>query len=150
METGSVEAAIMPVPWNFRMKQKGFKELIYAGKVMSQPLTGLATSKEKVEKQSDQARRMLRGFIRSMKAMKEDKKGATEFIARKFSLDGPTAEETYRIMIQTLTEDGTIKENDLNELLEETKQETGVKRAIALKDIVDYSLLRRAAKEIGG
>jgi ABC-type nitrate/sulfonate/bicarbonate transport system substrate-binding protein len=150
METGSVEAAIMPVPWNFRMKQKGFKELIYAGKVMSQPLTGLATSSEKVKKQPDQARRMLRGFIRSMKAMKEDRKGVTDFIAKKFSLDGPTAEETYKIMIQTLTEDGTINDADLNALLEETKQETGVKRAIALKDIVDYSLLRRAAKEIGG
>ncbi len=86
METGSVEAAIMPVPWNFRMKQKGFKELIYAGKVMSQPLTGLATSKDKVEKQPDQARRMLRAFIRSMKAMKEDKKAVTEFIAKKFDL----------------------------------------------------------------
>ena len=149
METGSVEAAIMPVPWNFRMKQKGFKELIYAGKVMSQPLTGLATSKEKVDKQPDQARRMLRGFLRSMRAMREDKKGVTEFIARKFSLDGPTAEETYKIMIQTLTDDGTISENDLSVLLEEMKQEAGVKRAVPLRDIVDYSLLRRAAKDIG-
>ena len=150
METGSVEAAIMPVPWNFRMKQKGFKELIYAGKVMSQPLTGLATSKDKVEKQPDQARRMLRGFIRSMKAMREDRKGVAEFIAKKFSLDPATAEETYKIMIQTLTDDGTINDAELNDLLEETKQEAGVKRAVALKDIVDYSLLRRAAKEIGG
>jgi ABC-type nitrate/sulfonate/bicarbonate transport system substrate-binding protein len=149
METGSVEAAIMPVPWNFRMKQKGFKELIYAGKVMSQPLTGLATSKDRVEKQPEQARRMLRGFIRSMRAMKDDRRGVTDFVAKKFSLDGPTAEETYRIMIQTLTEDGTMSDGDLNELLEETKQEAGVKRAIALRDIVDYSLLRRAAKEIG-
>jgi NitT/TauT family transport system substrate-binding protein len=150
METGSVEAAIMPVPWNFRMKQKGFKELIYAGKVMSQPLTGLATSKDKVEKQPDQARRMLRGFIRSMKAMKEERKGVTDFIAKRFSLDASTAEETYKIMIQTLTDDGTINDADLNVLLEETKQEAGVKRTIAVRDIVDYSLLRRAAKEIGG
>ena len=150
METGSVEAAIMPVPWNFRMKQKGFKELIYAGKVMSQPLTGLATSKEKVEKQPDQARRMLRGFIRSMKAMREDKKGVTEFIAKKFSLDAPTAEETYKIMIQTLTDDGTIAEADLKELLEDTKREAAVTREVVLRDIVDYSLLRRATKEIGG
>jgi NitT/TauT family transport system substrate-binding protein len=150
METGSVEAAIMPVPWNFRMRQKGFKELIYAGKVMSQPLTGLATSKDKMEKQADQARRMLRAFLRSMKAMKDDRKEVTDFIAKKFSLDGPTAEETYKIMIQTLTDDGTINESDLNNLLEETKQEAGVKRAIAVKDIADYSLLRRAAKEISG
>ena len=149
METGSVEAAIMPVPWNFRMRQKGFKELIYAGKVMSQPLTGLATSRERADKQPDQVRGMLRGFLRSMKAMREDRRGVTEFIAKKFTLDGATAEETYRIMIQTLTEDGTISDAELNALLEETKQEAGVKRAVALRDVVDYSLLRRAAREIG-
>jgi NitT/TauT family transport system substrate-binding protein len=48
MEAGSVEAAIMPVPWNIRLKQKGFKELIFTGKVLSQPLTGLATSRERI------------------------------------------------------------------------------------------------------
>lgn len=52
-------------------------------------------------------------------------------------------------MIQTLTADGTIAAADLQELLEETKQEAGVKKPMAVKDIVDYSLLRRAAKEIG-
>ena len=52
-------------------------------------------------------------------------------------------------MIQTLTEDGTIADADLNELLEETKVKAGVK-TVGLRDIGDYSLLRRAAKEIGG
>jgi hypothetical protein len=68
----------------------------------------------------------------------------------KFAFDPSTAEETYKIMIQTLTADGTIADADLQELLEETKQEAGVKKPMAVKDIVDYSLLRRAAKEIGG
>ena len=54
MEAGAVEVAIMPVPWNIRMKQKGFKELLFAGKVLSQPLTGLATSKDKAEKNPEQ------------------------------------------------------------------------------------------------
>src|SRR3990172_12527130 len=46
MESRSIEAAIMPVPWNFRMKQKGFKERIFSWKVISQPLTVIATTKE--------------------------------------------------------------------------------------------------------
>lgn len=53
-QAGSVEAAIMPVPWNIRMKQKGLKELIFAGTVMSPPLTGLATSRERAEKNPQQ------------------------------------------------------------------------------------------------
>jgi sulfonate transport system substrate-binding protein len=150
MEAGSVEAAIMPVPWNIRLKQKGFKELIFTGRVLSQPLTGLATSRERIDKNPEQVRKMLRGFVRSLKAVKEDKKDAVEFIGRKFSLDPPSAEETYRTVLQTLSDDGTVSDAILEDLLEQTKQETGVKKNIAVRDIVDYSMVRRVAKEIGG
>jgi len=148
MDAGSVEAAIMPVPWNIRMKQKGFKELIFAGKVMSQPLTGLATSREKAEKHPEQLKKMLRGFMRTMRAVKQDKAGVSEFIAKKFGLDSAAADETYKIMLQTMTEDGTVAESELTDLLEQAKQETGVKRDIALNDIVDFPLLRQVTKEM--
>ena len=149
MEVGSVEAAIMPVPWNIRMKQKGFKELIFAGKVLSQPLTGLATSKDKAEKNPEQVKKMLRGFLRTLRAVGEDKRGVTEFIAKKFGLDANSAEETYKIMLQTMSQDGMVSEADLKDLLEQATQETGTKREIVLKDIVDYSLLRQVSREMG-
>ncbi len=147
MEAGSIEAAIMPVPWNFRMKQKGFKELIFAGSVMSQPLTGIATTREKVEKNPDQVRRVLRGFLRALRAVKQEKKDVVEFIGRKFNLDAPTAEETYKVVLQTLSEDGTVGAEALQDLLEQTKKETGVTREISVGDIVDYRMLREVAKE---
>ena len=147
LEAGSVEAAIMPVPWNFRLTPKGFKELIFAGKVFTQPLTGLATSRERVEKNPEQIKKMLRGFLRSLKAVKEDKKDVVEFIGRKFGLDPSTAEETHKIVLQTLSEDGTVSDAVLKDLLEQTKLETGVKKDINIRDIVDYSLLRQVQKE---
>ncbi len=147
MEAGSIEAAIMPVPWNFRMKQKGFKDLIFAGSVMSQPLTGIATTKDKIEKNPEQVRRVLRGFLRALRAVKQEKKDVVEFIGRKFSLDAPTAEETYKVVLQTLSEDGTVGADALQDLLEQTKKETGVTREISVNDIVDYRMLREVAKE---
>ena len=147
MEARSVEAAIMPVPWNFRMKQKGFKELIFAGSVMSQPLTGIATTREKIEKNPDQVKRMLRGFLRSLKAVKQETKEVTEFIARRFGLDAATSEETYKVVLQTLSEDGTVGAQALQDLLEQSKREAGVTKEIAVGDIVDYRILREVAKE---
>jgi len=147
LEAGSVEAAIMPVPWNFRLTQKGFKELIFTGKVLTQPLTGLATSRERVDKQPEQIKKMLRGFLRSLKAVKEEKKDVVEFIGRRFSLDPATAEATHKIVLQTLTEDGTVSDAALKDLLEQTKAETGVKKDINIRDIVDYSLVRQVQKE---
>lgn len=148
LEAGSVEAAIMPVPWNFRLTQKGFKELIFTGKVLTQPLTGIATSRERIEKNPEQIRKMLRGFLRSLRAVKEDKKDAVEFIGRRFSLDPTTAEETHKIVLQTLSDDGTVSDVALKDLIEFTKQETGVKREINMRDIIDYSLVRQLHREI--
>ncbi len=147
LEAGSIEAAIMPVPWNFRLKQKGFKELIFAGSVMSQPLTGIATTKDKIERNPDQVRRVLRGFLRSLRAVKQEKRNAVEFIGRKFNLDAATAEETYKVVLQTLSEDGTVGAEALQDLLEQTKKETGVTRDVSVNDIVDYKMLKEVAKE---
>src|SRR5215470_14425456 len=149
MESGSVEAAIMPVPWNSRMKQKGFKEMVFAGKVFSQPLTGIAASKEKIEKSRPQAAKMLRGFMRSLRAVREEKKDFIDFIGRKFNLEPRVAEETYQVVLQTLTEDGTVSRQALEDLLEQMKKETGVQREISVQEIVDYRLLREVAGTAG-
>ncbi|MBI4526513.1 MAG: ABC transporter substrate-binding protein [Deltaproteobacteria bacterium] len=148
METGSVQAAIMPVPWNSRMRQKGFKELIFAGKVISQPLTGIATTKEKIERNPDQIRKVLRGFLRALNAVKREKKEVTDFIGRRFNLEPQVANETYGVVLQTLSDDGTVSQPILQELLEQSKKETGIKREIAVGDIVDYRWLREVAREI--
>ena len=87
MEAGSIEASIMPVPWNIRMKQKGFNELAFAGDYMKEPLTGFSASNEKLEKNPQQVRKVLRGFLRSMLAFRQDSKDATDFIARRFRLE---------------------------------------------------------------
>jgi hypothetical protein len=57
----------MPVPWNIRMKQKGFNELALAGDYMKEPLTSFSASNEKLEKNPQQIRKLLRGFLRSMR-----------------------------------------------------------------------------------
>lgn len=148
MEARSVEAAIMPVPWNIRMRQKGFRELAFAGNYLRQPLSGIVTSAEKTEKNPQQVKKILRGFLRSLKAFRQERKDVTEFIARRFNLDPQTAEESYSIVLQTLSEDGTVSEKVLEDYLEQVKKETGAKKPIGLSDIVDYRLLREAAKEL--
>jgi predicted transcriptional regulator len=92
---------------------------------------------------------MLRGFMRSLRAVREEKKDFIDFIGRKFNLEPRVAEETYQVVLQTLTEDGTVSQPALEDLLEQMKKETGVKREISVQDIVDYRLLREVAGNAG-
>ena len=148
MEAGSIEATIMPVPWNIRMKQMGFNELAFAGDYLKEPLTGFSVSIDKLKNNSEQVKRVLRGFLHSMKAFRSDKKTAVEFVAKRFRLDAPVAEESYRIVLQSLSEDGMLSQPVLQEFFESVKKEPGVKKHLGVNDLVDFRLLREVSKEI--
>jgi len=148
METGSVQASMMPAPWNARMKQKGFKEMMFAGDVISDPLNGIVTGKEKLEKNTEQVKKVLRGFLRALKAVRTDKRDVSEFMAAKYSLDLKTSEDVYGTLIQTLTEDGTVSDQLLQEQLDQFKKEGGVKKDVVIGEIVDYRLVREVSREL--
>ena len=148
METGSVQASMMPAPWNVRMKQKGFREMMFAGDVISDPLNGIVTGKEKLEKNTEQVKKVLRGFLRALKAVRTEKKDVSEFMAAKFSLDFKSAEDVYGTLVQTLTEDGTVSDQLLQEQFDQFKKEGGVKKDVVVADIVDYRLVREVGREL--
>jgi NitT/TauT family transport system substrate-binding protein len=148
METGSVQASMMPAPWNARMKQKGFKEMMFAGDVISDPLNGIVTSKEKLGKNTEQVKKVLRGFLRALKAVRTDKRDVSEFMAAKYNLDLKTAEDVYGTLIQTLTEDGTVSDQLLQEQLDQFRKEGGVKKDAVIGEIVDYRLVREIGREL--
>ena len=148
METGSVQASMMPAPWNVRMKQKGFKEMMFAGDVISDPLNGIVTSKEKLDKNPEQVKKVLRGFLRALRAVRTEKKDVSEFMAVKFNLDVKAAEDVYVTLIQTLTEDGTVSDQLLQEQLEQLKKEGALKKDVTIGEIVDYRFVRELGREL--
>jgi NitT/TauT family transport system substrate-binding protein len=148
MEANSVSAAIMPVPWNLRMKHKGFSDLGFAGGLLSEPLTGIVTSASKLEKNPEQIRKVLRGYLRSLRTLRHNRDEAIQFIGQRFNLDSETATEVYRIVLETMSEDGTIPNPVMERVLEEYKKDAGVNRSITLADIVDYRLLREISQQV--
>ena len=70
-------------------------------------------------------------------------------MAAKYNLDIKTAEEVYGTLIQTLTEDGTVSDQLLQDQLEQFKKEGGgVKKDVVIGDIVDYRLVREMGREL--
>src|SRR6185503_14381898 len=63
LQAGTVHATHMPLPFNIQMKKDGYRELFYAGKVLQRPLTGLATTTDKIKKNPRQVQRMVRAFL---------------------------------------------------------------------------------------
>ena len=64
-------------------------------------------------------------------------------------LDKEMATATYDSVGKAFNEDGSLSEDGLRLLIEETRKAGKVSREIALSEVADLSILREAQKELG-
>jgi len=144
---GTVQATHMPVPLNIQLKKEGYHELVYAGKILQRPLTGLATSVEKIQKNPGQVRRMVRAFVRATRALKSERAGFIAFAQKKYGYSKDVMEEAYKYLIDALSQDGFVDDSSLQAAIDEAKGLAKITKPISQSDVVDYSFLRAATKK---
>jgi NitT/TauT family transport system substrate-binding protein len=144
---GTVQATHMPVPLNIQLKKEGYHELVYAGKILRRPLTGLATSVEKIQKNPGQVQRMVRAFVRATRALKSERAGFIAFAQKKYGYSKDVMEEAYKYLIDALSQDGFVDDSSLQAAIDEAKGLAKITKPISQSDVVDYSFLRAATKK---
>jgi NitT/TauT family transport system substrate-binding protein len=143
---GTVQATHMPVPLNIQLKKQGFHELVYAGKILQRPLTGLATGLEKIQKNPGQVQRMVRAFVRATRALKTERAGFISFAQKKYGYSKDVMEEAYKYLVDALSQDGFVEDSSLQAAIDEAKTLAKITKPINQSDVVDYSFLRAAVK----
>ena len=143
---GTVQATHMPVPLNIQLKKEGYHELVYAGKILQRPLTGLATSVEKIQKNPGQVQRMVRAFVRATRALKTERAGFISFAQKKYGYSKDVMEEAYKYLVDALSQDGFVEDSSLQAAIDEAKTLAKITKPINQSDVVDYSFLRAAVK----
>ena len=143
---GTVQATHMPVPLNIQLKNEGYHELVYAGKILQRPLTGLATSIEKIHKNPGQVQRMVRAFVRATRALKAERAGFISFAQRKYGFPKDVIEEAYKYLVDALSQDGFVEDSALHAAIDEAKTLAKITKPVTQSDVVDYSFLRTVLK----
>jgi ABC-type nitrate/sulfonate/bicarbonate transport system substrate-binding protein len=144
---GTVQATHMPVPLNIQLKKEGYHELVYAGKILQRPLTGLATSLDKIQKNPAQVQRMVRAFLRATRALKTERAGFIAFAQKRYGYSKEIMEEAYNYLIEALSQDGFVDGATLQAAIDEAKSLAKITKPISESDVVDYSFLRAATKK---
>jgi NitT/TauT family transport system substrate-binding protein len=147
LQVGTVQATHMPVPLNIQLKKQGYHELVYTGRILQRPLTGLATSVEKIQKNPGQVQRMVRAFVRATRALRNERAGFIAFAQKKYGYSKEVMEEAYRYLVDALGQDGFVDDSVLQAAIDEARSLTKVTKAIHPSDVVDYSFLRIAVKK---
>ena len=147
LQAGTVQATHMPLPFNIQMKRDGYRELFYAGKVLQRPLTGLATTTDKIKKNPRQVQRMVRAFLRSTRALKSERNEFLAFAQKKFGFTKDVLEEAYKVMIDALSNDGLVEDSVLQSAIDEAKAVANIAKPVSHADVADYSFLREAIRK---
>jgi NitT/TauT family transport system substrate-binding protein len=143
---GTVQATHMPVPLNIQLKKEGYHELVYAGKILQRPLTGLATSVEKIQKNPGQVQRMVRAFVRATRALKSERAGFIAFAQKKYGYSKDVMEEAYKYLIDALSQDGFVDDSSLQAAIDEAKGLAKITKPIRMSSTIVFCARRQKNK----
>jgi NitT/TauT family transport system substrate-binding protein len=140
METGIVSAAFIQPPTSLVLKQKGYNILVNAGDHIELPVTGLSTSVERMQKNPEEVKAVLRAIHRGLRFIKENREGSVKMIMKFLRVEPAIAEETYDLSAKYLSDSGVSSDQAIGAAIEHLGGTADAK--IAASAVADFSLLR--------
>jgi NitT/TauT family transport system substrate-binding protein len=152
LETGVVDASFLSVPENIIALEKGFNELVFAGDVVEFPQNGFGTSEKKLKENPDEVYRMVRATLRGLQFVWDptNRDAVTNVMIKQWRVnDRKMAGEMSRHVNRVLTKDAYVKPESVQVLVDLARESAKVSKPVNAMDVVDYSFLDKARKELG-
>lgn len=144
LQAGSVEAAVLSPPFTGAMAEKGFKVFMRSRALVEAPWLGLVTGRQKLQKQPDQVRRMLRATQEVLGSIRRDRQGVTDYIEKDFQVSRAVARESYEDIRDVIVEDMMMPESQIKSYLDGAHGRNEISRALQVSEVIDYSFLKTA------
>jgi len=152
MESGTVDAALLGVPENIIAVEKGYNELLFLGDVLSFPQNGFGASVKKIQESPDEVygmvRATLRGFIFSLDPRNREE--VINIIMKQWRLtERRLAGEILKQFGRGIIRDMSIKPEGMQLMIDLVREDSKVAQPFSASQIVDFSFLERARRELG-
>jgi NitT/TauT family transport system substrate-binding protein len=152
LESGVVDASILEVPENIIAMERGFNELVFFGDLTEFPQNGFGTSEKKIRENPDEIFKMVRATLRGLRFIREknNRDEALSLIMKQWKVrERKMAAEMFRHLERVLTRDAVVKNESIQFLIDLARENAKVTKAVSAADVVDYSFVEKARKELG-
>jgi ABC-type nitrate/sulfonate/bicarbonate transport system substrate-binding protein len=153
LNTGQIAAAMQAVPYAFQAQEAGFNVIGRISDVLPNYLLSAYTVRRSwAEKNRPTVVRFLKSIVRAKKWFEQDRKAATDFLAKEFQLTPSLTEKglDYYLTTQAWHPELEIELDGLKTVIDIYAEQTGMRGAIPSPEkYVDASYLRQALKELG-
>ena len=151
LEQGVVDAALLSVPENILAVNKGYNELIFLGDVVSFPQNGFGTSVTRIQQQPDEVYRMVRATLRGLQFVTDEvnREQARDAMMKQWRVsDQKLAAEMLGYLKRGLAKDAVISPQAVQYFIDLTRETSNVTQPISGAQVVDFSFLDKARKEL--
>lgn len=152
LESGVVDASFLSVPENIIALEKGYNELLFAGDVVEFPQNGFGASERKIRENPDEVYRMVRATLRGLQFVwnRNNQEAVTNVLMKQWKMnDRRMAAEMHKQVSRVLTKDADVKPESVQVLIDLARETAKVARPVSVADVVDYSFVDKARKELG-
>ncbi|HYQ98257.1 MAG TPA: hypothetical protein VEO92_07795, partial [Candidatus Nitrosocosmicus sp.] len=141
---GIVSAAFIQPPTSLVLKQKGYNILVNAGDHIELPVTGLSASVERMQKNPEEVKAVLRATYRGLRYIKENRDGSVKMIMKFLRVEPSIAEETYDLSAKYLSDSGVSSEQAIQAAIENLGGNIDTK--LDSSTVADFGLLKEVIK----
>jgi ABC-type nitrate/sulfonate/bicarbonate transport system substrate-binding protein len=142
VQQGSVAAAVLSPPFTGDMAEKGYKILARTRSLIELPWMGLVTSRQKIEKQPELVKRVLRSVRDSTADIRRNKAGVVAYIEKSFKVTPSVAAEAYEDINGVIVENLVLPDEKLKSYLDKASSRGEIAKPLAVGDAFDLSLMR--------
>ena len=142
VQQGSVAAAVLSPPFTGDMAEKGYKILARSRTLIEVPWMGMVTSKQKIEKQPELVRNVLRSIREVAANIRRDKPGVVAYIEKNFKVTPSVAAEAYEDINGVIIESLVMPEEQLKSYLDKASSRGEIPKPLAVSDVFDLPLIR--------
>lgn len=142
LQQGAVNAAVLSPPFTGIVAEKGFKILARSRSLIESPWLGLVASKQKIDKQTEQTRNMLRSMRDVIAAIRRDKPAVISYIERNFNVTTANATESYEDINGVLIDSMMMRDDQIQKYLDGSLARAEIPKAVSAAEMFDFSLVR--------
>lgn len=148
LSTGRVQATTFSPPTHLMALKAGMKSLGLA-KDYTRAANGVGTNIKRVKDNREQVKRFLRLLLKTDRWLKSHPRETIDFIMSEYKLDRETASSSYEVLMPTLSDNGQIGDDYIQEIIERWRQQSGAPSHVPLDRVRDFSIVKEAARELG-
>jgi ABC-type nitrate/sulfonate/bicarbonate transport system substrate-binding protein len=139
-----IHGGLLSPPFTVYAAREGLKYLLKSADEVQVLQGGLGTSEQRLRERPDEVDAVLRGLVRSTRALFEDRELVLGIIAEQFDLPRDVVVDIYADVAEAFERTATASDEVIRREIAGQEEAIGEKLNVGPADVSDFSLLRRA------